>query len=32
MIKLGGTRIPMREQKPEERIKNFDSVPLGYNE
>ena len=32
MIKLGGTRIPMREQDPRERIKNFKSVPLGYNE
>jgi len=32
MIKLGRMRIPMREQKPEERIKNFNSVPLGYNE
>ena len=32
MIKLGGTRVPMREQKPKERIKNFKSVPLGYNE
>ncbi|MBD3415147.1 MAG: NADPH-dependent glutamate synthase [Candidatus Aminicenantes bacterium] len=32
MIKLGGTRVPMREQKPEERIKNFKSVPLGYSE
>ncbi len=32
MIKLGGTRVPMREQKPEERTKNFKSVPLGYNE
>jgi len=32
MIKLGGTRVPMREQDPRERIKNFKSVPLGYNE
>ncbi|MCK5808446.1 NADPH-dependent glutamate synthase [bacterium] len=24
-------RVPMREQAPEERIKNFDSVPLGYS-
>ncbi len=32
MIKLGGTRVPMPEQEPRERIKNFKSVPLGYNE
>jgi len=32
MIKLGGTRVPMREQEPKKRIKNFKSVPLGYNE
>ncbi len=32
MIELGGTRVPMREQEPEKRIKNFKSVPLGYNE
>ena len=24
-------RVPMREQAPEERIKNFRSVPLGYS-
>jgi len=24
-------RVPMREQSPEDRIKNFDSVPLGYS-
>ncbi len=24
-------RVPMREQAPEKRIKNFDSVPLGYS-
>ncbi len=24
-------RVPMREQAPEERIKNFNSVPLGYS-
>jgi len=24
-------RVPMREQAPEERIKNFDEVPYGYN-
>jgi len=32
MIKLGGTRVPIREQEPKKRIKNFKSVPLGYNE
>ncbi len=31
MIEIGGTRIPMREQSVEERIKNFRSVPYGYN-
>lgn len=31
-LDLGGTRVPMREQNPEDRIKNFHSVPLGYNE
>ena len=32
MIKIGGRRVPMRELSPEERIKNFSSVPLGYTE
>ncbi|MFW6129056.1 MAG: NADPH-dependent glutamate synthase [Candidatus Aminicenantaceae bacterium] len=32
MIDIGGKRVPMREQKAEKRIANFDSVPLGYNE
>lgn len=32
MILLGGKRIPMREQRPEKRIRNFLSVPLGYSE
>ncbi len=32
MIKLGGTRVPMREQDPNKRIHNFFSVPHGYNE
>lgn len=31
MIEIGGTRVPMREQIVEERIKNFRSVPYGYN-
>ena len=31
-IDLGGSRTPMREQSPEERIHNFNSVPLGYSE
>jgi len=30
-IDLGGYRIQMQEQSPEKRIKNFKSVPLGYN-
>jgi len=25
-------RVPMREQPVKDRIKNFDSVPLGYSE
>ena len=25
-------KTPMKEQKPEERIKNFNEVPLGYSE
>ena len=32
MIKIGGIRIPMPEQRVEKRIKNFDSVPFGYSE
>lgn len=31
-IDLGGSRVRMREQSPEERIRNFLSVPLGYEE
>jgi len=30
MAKINKTRVPMREQTIEERIKNFRSVPLGY--
>jgi len=26
------TKVPMREQPPRERVKNFDEVPLGYSE
>lgn len=29
--KINKVRVPMREQSPKERIKNFDSVPYGYN-
>ncbi len=32
MIKIGGRRVPIREQDPQERIKNFASVPYGYDE
>jgi len=32
MVDIGGTRVPMREQIVTERIKNFRSVPLGYDE
>jgi glutamate synthase (NADPH/NADH) small chain len=32
MVKVNKTRVPMREQPPGKRIKNFDSVPLGYTE
>ncbi len=32
MIKIGGIRVPMREQPVQKRIKNFRSVPLGYTE
>ncbi len=32
MAKINKTRVPMREQPAEERIKNFDSVPLGYTD
>jgi len=32
MAKINKVRIPMREQSCEKRIKNFDSVPLGYSE
>ncbi len=31
MVDIGGTRIPMREQPVQDRIKNFHSVPFGYN-
>jgi glutamate synthase (NADPH/NADH) small chain len=31
MIEIGGTRVPIREQKPQNRIENFQSVPFGYN-
>jgi homotetrameric NADPH-dependent glutamate synthase len=31
MIRIGGTRVPMREQEPEKRKTNFLSVPFGYN-
>lgn len=30
MIEIGGTRVPVREQKPQDRIENFQSVPFGY--
>jgi len=30
MIKIGGIRVPMREEPVQKRIKNFRSVPLGY--
>lgn len=32
MIKIGGRRVPMREQDPLERVTNFASVPYGYDE
>jgi len=32
MAKVNKIRVPMRELPAEERIKNFNSVPLGYNE
>jgi glutamate synthase (NADPH/NADH) small chain len=32
MEETGKIRVPMREQPAEERVKNFDSVPLGYSE
>ena len=31
MMEIGGTRVPMREQEPQDRIENFQSVPFGYN-
>lgn len=31
MIQIGGTRVVMEEQPVNERIKNFCSVPFGYN-
>ena len=31
MIKIRGQRVPVRELSPEQRIKNFSSVPLGYS-
>jgi glutamate synthase (NADPH/NADH) small chain len=32
MLEIGGKRVSMSEQKVEERIRNFRSVPLGYTE
>ncbi|MCK5598660.1 NADPH-dependent glutamate synthase [bacterium] len=32
MEKINKVSVPMREQSPSERIKNFKSVPLGYSE
>ncbi|MFH1941690.1 MAG: NADPH-dependent glutamate synthase [bacterium] len=32
MIRIGGIRVHMPEQRVEQRIHNFDSVPLGYDE
>jgi glutamate synthase (NADPH/NADH) small chain len=32
MIHIGGNRVHMPEQRVEQRIHNFDSVPLGYDE
>jgi len=32
MAGINKVRVPMREQPPEKRIHNFDSVPLGYSE
>lgn len=32
MLKMNQKQIPMREQLPTERIKNFKEVPLGYSE
>ena len=29
-INKAKTKTPMREQSPDERIRNFDEVPLGY--
>jgi len=31
MVQIGGDRVPMREQPPEERVENFHSVPYGYD-
>ncbi len=31
-INKSKTKTPMREQTPEDRIFNFEEVPLGYNE
>ncbi len=31
-IDLGGYRVQVQEQSPEKRIKNFQSVPLGYSQ
>ena len=30
--KISKVRVPMREQPPEQRIRNFDEVPYGYSE
>jgi len=32
MTEMNKIRVPMREQPAEERVKNFDPVPLGYSE
>ncbi|UCF11844.1 MAG: NAD(P)-binding protein, partial [Thermoplasmatales archaeon] len=32
MVDIGGTRVPMREQAVKERVENFHSVPVGYDE
>lgn len=32
MIEIGGKRVAMQEQPARQRIKNFQSVPFGYNE
>jgi glutamate synthase (NADPH/NADH) small chain len=32
MVRIGGDRVPMREQPPTRRVENFHSVPYGYDE